>query len=72
MAILGRELTDGPALQAAHADRLGALGVADDAALVEAIRAGDLDGRMTELLATLRPSVEAALAIANPKHLRER
>jgi hypothetical protein len=28
-----------------------------------------MDGRMGELLATLRPSVEAALAIANPKHL---
>ena len=70
MAILGRELTAGPALAAAHAERLATVGYADDAALVTAIRNGDIDGRMGEVLATLRPSVEAAVAIANPKHLR--
>jgi Domain of unknown function (DUF6285) len=70
MAILRRELTDGPAHRAAHAERLASLGVADDAELVAAIRAGDMDGRMGELLSTLRPSVEVAAAIANPKHLR--
>ena len=69
MAILGRELTEGPALTNVHAERLATLGVTDDAALVTAIRSGDMDGRMGELLTTLRPSVEAALAIANPKHL---
>jgi hypothetical protein len=70
MAILGRELTEGPALHAAHVERLASLGIADDAELVAAIRAGDMDGRMGELLTALRPSVEAAVAIANPKHLR--
>jgi Domain of unknown function (DUF6285) len=69
MAILGRELADGPALAVAHAERLASLGVADDAALVEAIRSGEMDDRVGELLAALRPSVEAAVAIANPKHL---
>jgi hypothetical protein len=69
MAILQRELAEGPALHAAHVERLASLGVVDDAALVAAIRRGDLDGRMGELLTTLRPSVEAALVIANPKHL---
>jgi hypothetical protein len=69
MAILGRELTDGPAAAAAHAERLAALGIADDEALVAAIRNGDMDGRMGELLTALRPSVEANLTIANPKHL---
>jgi hypothetical protein len=70
MAILGRELADGPALQAAHTEGLAALGITDDAALVDAIRTGDMDGRIGELLAALRPSVEAAVMIANPKHLR--
>ncbi len=70
MAVLRRELAEGPALAAAHAERLAALGAEDDAALVAAIRNGDLDGRIGELLAALRPSVEAAVRIANPKHLR--
>ncbi|MGN6474210.1 MAG: DUF6285 domain-containing protein [Mycobacteriales bacterium] len=69
MAILGRELRDGPQAAAEHAQQLEALGFQDDEALVAAIRSGDLDGRMGELLATLRPSVEANLKIANPKHL---
>ncbi|HVV76504.1 MAG TPA: DUF6285 domain-containing protein [Mycobacteriales bacterium] len=70
MAILGRELTDGPRAAAEHADRLAALGITDDEALVAAIRNGNMDGRMGELLSALRPSVEANLKIANPKHLR--
>jgi hypothetical protein len=69
MAILGRELTEGPAAAVNHADQLAALGFDDDEQLVAAIRRGDLDGRMAELLATLRASVEANLKIANPKHL---
>jgi hypothetical protein len=68
-AIVGRELRDGPAQEAAHTARLATLGVADDAELVAAIRAGDLDGRAAELLAVLRTSVEAKLAVANPKYL---
>jgi hypothetical protein len=43
MGILERELRLGPAHAAAHAARLGRLGVPDDAALAAAIRAGDLD-----------------------------
>jgi hypothetical protein len=70
MAILQRELADGPANAAAHAEQLASLGVANDAELVAAIRGGAMDDRMAELLSTLRPSVEAATLIANPKHLR--
>jgi hypothetical protein len=69
MAILGRELTDGPQVAAEHAEALASLGIADDEALVAAIRSGDMDGRIGELLDALRPSVEANLKIANPKHL---
>jgi hypothetical protein len=70
MAVLRRELTDGSALAAAHAERLAALGFDDDAALIAAIRSGEVDERFGEIVAVLRPSVEAAVAIANPKHLR--
>ncbi|HVW81880.1 MAG TPA: DUF6285 domain-containing protein [Mycobacteriales bacterium] len=70
MAVLQRELTDGPALREAHAERLTSLGVAGDRELVTAIRSGDFDARFAELLDVLRPSVEASLRIANPKHLR--
>jgi hypothetical protein len=31
-----------------------------------------MDGRFTDLLAALRPGVEANLKIANPKHLVDR
>ena len=58
---LQRELAEGPALHEAHTARLAELGAEGDAALVEAIRNGEMDGRMGELLTTLRPSVEAAL-----------
>lgn len=69
MAILGRELATGPQAVADHAERLASLGFADDTQLAAAIRNGELDGRIGEVLATLRPSVEANLKIANPKHL---
>jgi hypothetical protein len=70
MAIIGRELSLGPGAAAVHAERLKALGFADDAQLAAAIRSGELDGRTRELLDELRPSAEANLKIANPKHLR--
>jgi hypothetical protein len=40
-----------------------------DAALCEAIRAGEFDGRFDELARTLRPAVVAKLRVANPRHL---
>jgi hypothetical protein len=70
MAILVRELTDGAQAAAGHAQALAALGFADDHTLVAAIRNGDVDDRIGELLTALRPSVEANLKIANPQHLR--
>ncbi|HWB65901.1 MAG TPA: DUF6285 domain-containing protein [Mycobacteriales bacterium] len=70
MAILGRELALGPEHAAAHAARLEALGVGDDAELAAAIRSGAMDDRLAELLSALRASVEAGLRVANPKHLR--
>jgi hypothetical protein len=70
MAIIGRELTLGPEQEAEHSRRLAGLGVRDDAELAAAIRDGDMDGRLPELLAVLRAAVEAKVAVANPKYLK--
>jgi hypothetical protein len=70
LAVVGRELTLGPAQDAAHADRLAGLGVADDAELAAAIRSGEFDGRLPELLETLLADVTAKVTVANPKHLQ--
>jgi hypothetical protein len=69
LAVVGRELADGPAQEAGHAQRLAALGAADDAALAAAIRAGEFDGRMPELLEALAADAAARVGVANPKHL---
>ena len=71
LAQVERELALGPEHAAAHAERLAALGVADDAALAAAIRAGELDGREAELVAALRATAAEKLRIANPRHLRD-
>jgi hypothetical protein len=69
VAIVRRELEAGPAAQADHEGRLASFGVADDAELASLIRSGDLDDRGSELIAALRGSVEAKVAVANPKYL---
>jgi aminoglycoside phosphotransferase (APT) family kinase protein len=69
LAMVGRELSIGPAAEVAHRDRLARIGVADDAALAEAIRGGHLDGRLDELGAVLAGSVLDELRVANPGHL---
>jgi aminoglycoside phosphotransferase (APT) family kinase protein len=69
LAIARRELRVGPAQAAAHADRLAALGCADDRALVAAIRSGSLDERWDDVLATVRALTVAKLTVANPRYL---
>ena len=69
LATVERELAMGEQQEAEHADRLGTLGIADDAELARAIRAGDLDDRLDEVRAVLRADVDARLAVANPKYL---
>ena len=71
MTVLGmveRQLRLGPAQAAAHADRLGALGVPDEAALAAAIRAGDFDDRWDEVVASVHETVRDKLAVANPTY----
>jgi hypothetical protein len=71
LAMVERELVLGPEQDAAHAARLAALGVADDAALAAAIRDGRMDGRGAELIALLRRRTVERLSIANPRHLQD-
>lgn len=71
VAIVRRELDAGPQAQQAHASRLAAFGAADDADLAAAIRRGDLDDRVPELIAALRASVEAKVSVSNPKYLHD-
>ncbi|WP_119730304.1 DUF6285 domain-containing protein [Thermomonospora amylolytica] len=66
LAVVERELALGPAHEAAHRERLAALGHPDDRSLAAAIRAGDLDGRYAELKAALQDAVRDKLAVANP------
>jgi hypothetical protein len=69
LAVVGRELALGPDQDADHVARLAALGVADDSTLALAIRAGDFDGRLPELLDALLADTTAKVSVANPKHL---
>jgi Domain of unknown function (DUF6285) len=68
LAIVERELAVGPGLAGAHAARLAALGVADEAELAAAIRSGSLDGRWDEVAAAVRATVADKLAVANPRY----
>ena len=69
LGIAERELLLGPALSAAHADRLASLGFADDAALAAALRAGALDGEWESVAGTLAASARDQLLVANPSYL---
>jgi hypothetical protein len=69
LAMVERELAVGDAQQAAHAERLASLGMADDAELASAIRNGSLDDRFDEVRAVLRADVDDRIAVANPKYV---
>jgi hypothetical protein len=69
LGMVERELALGPDQAAAHRQRLAALGVADDAELAAAIRAGEMTDRAVELRATLRAAVVDKLRVANPRYL---
>lgn len=64
-----RELGSGPALAAADRARLAGLGVADDAELAAAIRAGLLDDRADEVGDAVWAVLDALLVVANPGYV---
>jgi hypothetical protein len=69
LRMVERELALGPSQAAAHATALSRLGTADEAELAQAIRSGQLDDRRPEVLAVVRETVAAKLAVANPTYL---
>ncbi len=69
LAIVERELELGATHESAHLERLATLGYDSDAELAAAIRAGELDDRWDEVVASVRASVADKLAVANPNHI---
>jgi len=63
-----REIELGPAHAAAHATRLGTLGVSSESELAEAIRSGALDDRIDEVREVVRATVADKLAVAHPDY----
>ncbi len=70
LGIVARELACGEAGELGHRAELARLGVRSDAELAAAIRSGELDGRMGEVMEVVRATVAAKLAVANPELLR--
>lgn len=68
LAMVERELALGADQAAAHAHRLAALGMGDDAELAAAIRTGGLDHRREEVRRALAEAVADKLAVANPTY----
>jgi hypothetical protein len=66
LGIVERELAMAPTLEAAHRERLAALGCGSDAELAAAIRSGAWDDRWDEVVDAVRSSVIDKLAVANP------
>lgn len=66
LKMVERELALGPAQEAAHLADLASLGVGSEAELAAAIRSGRLDDRLPEVVAVIRRTVAAKLAVAHP------
>jgi aminoglycoside phosphotransferase (APT) family kinase protein len=69
LSVVERQLALGPALEAAHRDRLAALGYDDDRSLAAAIRAGAFDTDWAEVAGALAGAARDQLLVANPGYL---
>jgi len=69
LAMVERELAAGPGPSQAHSRRLASLGMATDAELAAAIRAGLVDDRLPQVRDAVRASVLDKLRVANPSHI---
>ena len=68
LRMVRREIAEGGADEEAHRDRLAALGLADDAALASALRAGEVPADlMPQVRAGLLADAQARLRVANPR-----
>jgi hypothetical protein len=68
LSMVERELALGGLQAEEHATALASLGVGDEAELAAAIRSGRFDDRIGEVAATVRATVAAKLAVANPTY----
>ena len=68
LATVERELRLGPALEAAHEQRLHDLGFTSDVDLAAAIRDGQTRDRTPEITAAVLASVHDKLRVANPTY----
>lgn len=68
-ATVEREIVLGPAQAQGHAERLAALGFDDDEELARAIRAGELDDRLDEVVEVTRRNVVERLGLWNPRYV---
>jgi hypothetical protein len=68
--IVRRELELGPDQEVRHQEVLATFGMNDDAELATAIRDGNFDSHLAEVLIRLRPVVEDKVRVANPRYLR--
>lgn len=69
LAMVEREMALGPQQGLDHVQRLAILGMSNDAELATAIRNGNLDDRMGEVVELVRASVLDKLSVANPGYV---
>ena len=67
--IVRRELELGPDQETRHQEVLSLFGMSDDAELAAAIRSGEFDSDLVDVLNRLRPVVEDKVRVANPRYL---
>ena len=67
--IVRREIDLGVEQRQTHEEVLISLGFSSDAELALAIRSGEFDSSLIELLRTLAPVVEDKVRVSNPKYL---
>lgn len=68
--IVLRELKIGEDQEEHHRQVMENLGKSSDAELAQAIRAGEYDDRLPDLLRALSPVIEDKVRVANPQYLR--
>jgi len=66
LAMVERELKLGSTQQSRHRQRLASLGFSSDESLSAAIRRGDLDANIEQVVESVRADVIDKLAVANP------
>jgi Domain of unknown function (DUF6285) len=69
VAMVTRQLDAGDPPRVRMATALAGLGAEDERQLADAVRAGELDGRIAELRSVLESVVRDRLAVANPAYL---